>query len=59
MDNVVTSLMVFEANGKINEYVGGYSDWSIKGGKLQKVGESKAKADKREVKPNSRKSKKA
>ena len=46
MDNVVTSLMVFEANGKINEYVGGYSDWSIKGGKLQKVGESKAKADK-------------
>ena len=47
MDNVVTSLMVFEANGKINEYVGGYSDWSIKGGKLQKVGESKAKADKK------------
>ena len=46
MDNVVTSLMVFEADGKINEYVGGYSDWSIKGGKLQKVGESKAKADK-------------
>ena len=46
MDNVVTSLMVFEANGKINEYVGGYSDWSIKGGKLQKVGGSKAKADK-------------
>ena len=46
MDNVGTSLMVFESNGKINEYVGGYSDWSIKGGKLQKVGESKAKADK-------------
>ena len=46
MDNVVTSLMVFESNGKINEYVGGYSDWSIKGGKLQKVGDSKAKADK-------------
>ena len=46
MDNVVTSLMVFEANGKIKEYVGGYSDWSIKGGKLQKVGDSKAKADK-------------
>ena len=46
MDNVVTSLMVFESNGKINEYVGGYSDWLIKGGKLQKVGESKAKADK-------------
>ena len=25
MDNVVTSLMVFEEGGKINEYVGGYS----------------------------------
>ena len=46
MDNVVTSLMVFEANGKINEYVGGYSDWSIKGGKLQKVGDSNVKTDK-------------
>ena len=38
--------MVLEANGRINEYVGGYSDWSIKGGKLQKVGESNAKTDK-------------
>ena len=46
MDNVVTSLMVFEADGKINEYVGGYSDWSIKGGKLQKVGDSNVKTDK-------------
>ncbi len=34
MDNVVTSLMVFEGNGVINETVGGYSDWSRKGGKL-------------------------
>ena len=44
MDNVVTSLMVFEGDGKINEYVGGYSDWSKKGGKLQNVGESNKKA---------------
>ena len=34
MDNVVTSIMVFEGDGKIGEYVGGYSDWSRKGGKL-------------------------
>ena len=40
MDNVVTSLMVFEEGGKINEYVGGYSDWSAKGGKLLAIGES-------------------
>jgi len=27
LDNVVTSTFVFEENGKIQEYVGGYSDW--------------------------------
>lgn len=34
MDNVVTSLMVFEGNGKIQECVGGYADWVAKGGSL-------------------------
>ncbi len=27
MDNVVTSTLVFEDEGVVNEYVGGYSDW--------------------------------
>ncbi|MCK5886416.1 MAG: ATP-binding cassette domain-containing protein [Alcanivorax sp.] len=27
IDNVVTSTLVFEEDGKIREYVGGYSDW--------------------------------
>jgi len=27
LDNVVTSTLVFEGNGMVNEYVGGYSDW--------------------------------
>lgn len=27
LDNVVTSILVFEADGSIQEYVGGYSDW--------------------------------
>ena len=27
LDNVVTSCLVFESNGGIGEYVGGYSDW--------------------------------
>lgn len=27
LDNVVTSTLVFEGNGKIEEYVGGYNDW--------------------------------
>ena len=27
LDNVVTSCLAFEGNGRIREYVGGYSDW--------------------------------
>jgi ATP-binding cassette subfamily F protein uup len=27
LDNVVTSTLVFEGGGQVNEYVGGYSDW--------------------------------
>jgi ATP-binding cassette subfamily F protein uup len=27
LDNVVTSSLVFEGNGRIEEYVGGYADW--------------------------------
>ena len=40
MENVVTSLLVFEGDGNINEYVGGYEDWFRKGGQLTKIGES-------------------
>ncbi|MBT4160206.1 MAG: ATP-binding cassette domain-containing protein [Gammaproteobacteria bacterium] len=28
MDNVVSSLLVFEGGGKVQEYVGGYADWT-------------------------------
>ncbi|MES3677821.1 ATP-binding cassette domain-containing protein [Halomonas elongata] len=34
MDNVVTSVLAFEGEGKVREYVGGYSDWVRQGGKL-------------------------
>ena len=27
LDNIVTSTIVFEGDGKVNEYVGGYADW--------------------------------
>lgn len=37
MDNVVTSVMVFESDGIVEEYVGGYSDWVQHGGKLLDV----------------------
>lgn len=33
LDNVVTSSIAFEGNGRLVEYVGGYSDWIRQGGK--------------------------
>lgn len=35
MDNVVTSLLVMEGNGRISEQAGGFSDWEARGGKLE------------------------
>ncbi len=37
LDNVVTSTLVFEGEGKIGEYVGGYDDW-IRQRKVEKPG---------------------
>jgi ATP-binding cassette subfamily F protein uup len=37
LDQVVTSTLVFEENGKICEYVGGYSDWLSQRPKLVKT----------------------
>jgi len=34
LDNVVTSTIVFEEDGRIQEYVGGYSDWVRRGNQL-------------------------
>lgn len=37
LDNVVTSTIVFEENGCVREYVGGYSDWLRQGHELTEV----------------------
>jgi ATP-binding cassette subfamily F protein uup len=37
LDNVVTSTIVFEADGGVREYVGGYSDWLRHGKELAEV----------------------
>ncbi len=34
LDNVVTSTVVFEEDGKVQEYVGGYTDWVRRGHQL-------------------------
>jgi len=35
LDNVVTSTLVFEGDGKVVEYAGGYSDWAARGKNLK------------------------
>ena len=35
LDNVVTSVLVFEEDGQIQEYIGGYSDWANRGKELK------------------------
>jgi ATP-binding cassette subfamily F protein uup len=39
LDNVVTSILVFEEDGSVSEYVGGYSDW-LKHGKELRVSDT-------------------
>lgn len=53
LDNVVTSTMVFEADGKIQEYVGGYSDWLRQGKDLAEVDIPNAKKRKRQARHKS------
>lgn len=44
MDRVVTSILVLEGDGVVNEYVGGYSDWVNKGGQLKSLEEKPDKS---------------
>ena len=43
LDNVVTSTLVFEGEARVNEYVGGYSDW-LHQRKVGGAGQTRAKA---------------
>lgn len=48
MDNVITSLVVLDGSGDVKEFVGGYSDWEARGGRLSDAG---AGASKKPAKP--------
>lgn len=37
LDNVVSSVLVFEGQGRVREYVGGFSDWLHQGGSLDRL----------------------
>jgi len=58
LDNVVTSVLVFEGEGRVDEYIGGYADWfalSERNKKQQaevaKVADAAAKKDKPKTAP--------
>ncbi len=53
LDNVVTSTLVFEADGSIQEYVGGYSDWVRQGKNLAEVDIPNARKGKRQLRQKS------
>lgn len=52
LDNVVTSTLVFEGNGVVREYVGGYQDWLRQGGSPRLLGVAEAKEVKAEMPPS-------
>ncbi|MND97848.1 ABC transporter ATP-binding protein uup [compost metagenome] len=49
LDNVVTSTLVFEGEGKVREYVGGYQDWLRQGGSPKLLGVTENKSGKAEL----------
>lgn len=49
LDNVVTSTLVFEGEGKVREFVGGYQDWLRQGGTPRLLGVSESKSGKAEL----------
>jgi ATP-binding cassette subfamily F protein uup len=46
LDNVVTSVLVFEGGGRVQEYVGGYSDWQRHAQRIAARAREKAAPDK-------------
>ena len=59
LDNVVTSTIVFEEDGKIQEYVGGYKDWLRQGHELTERDNPLAIAARRQREAERRQNKKA
>ena len=49
LDNVVTSTLVFEGQGRVREYVGGYEDWIRQGGSPKLLGVSESRSGKSEL----------
>jgi len=59
LDNVVTSTIVFEQDGRIQEYVGGYSDWLRQGHMLAESDRPHAAAERKRAAAERRKQNKS
>ncbi len=51
LDNIVTSTLVFQGDGQIEEYVGGYTDWVSYTGGFDDLGKSKVDSAERTAPP--------
>ena len=58
LDNVVTSTLAFDEDGKVRNYVGGYSDWLKQRPQNAKPGSAKIKKEKAKPSPPATKSRK-
>lgn len=58
LDNVVTSVLVFEGEGVITEFVGGYSDWLARSEQFKQQAKPEKKTETVETKPKPEASKK-
>jgi ATP-binding cassette subfamily F protein uup len=54
LDNVVTSTLVLEGNGRVGEYVGGYSDWVRQRPTLEESAKPPNRPGNAEARPGSR-----
>jgi len=50
LDNVVTSVLVFEGEGRVEEYIGGYADWQALNQRNKKIEAEQVKAAETAVK---------
>ncbi|MDP2268148.1 MAG: ATP-binding cassette domain-containing protein, partial [Deltaproteobacteria bacterium] len=52
LNNVVTSTLAFEGDGRVNEYVGGYDDWLVQSQRLKEAAAAPVKTEEKKTAPS-------
>ena len=52
LNNVVTSTLAFEGDGRVNEYVGGYDDWLVQSQRLKEAAAAPVKTEEKKAAPS-------